>query len=99
VLVVGVSIVVQPKAWADWVRFLAATPEGGSVAQFQIPIPLVLRLPIAAALVAWGARTDQCWTVPVGAAVALPILWASGLGICAALAPGKQLSARSTGPH
>ena len=66
--------------------FLASTPEGGSVAQFQIPIPLWIRLPAAAVLVVWGARTDRRWTVPVAATLALPVLWVSGFAICAALA-------------
>src|SRR6478735_219682 len=57
--------------------------EDGSVAQFQIPIPLWLRLPVAAVL---GPRTDRRWTVPVAATLTLPVLWVSGFAICAALA-------------
>jgi hypothetical protein len=72
--------------WVDWLGFLGSTPEGGSVAQFQIPIPLLVRLPAAAVLVVWGALTDRRWTVVVAATLALPILWVSGFAICAALA-------------
>ena len=85
-VIVAVSLVLEGQLWMDWFAFLGSTPEGGSVAQFQIPIPLWIRLPAAVALVVWGARTDRRWTVVVGATLALPVLWVSGFAICAALA-------------
>ena len=84
--IVVVSVALQGQLWVDWIAFLGSTPEGGSVAQFQIPIPLWIRLPAAAALVVWGGLTDRRWTVPVAATLALPVLWVSGIAICAALA-------------
>jgi hypothetical protein len=44
-----------------------------------------LRLPLAAAVVAWGARTDRAWTVPVAVTLGLPVLWPSGFAVLAAL--------------
>lgn len=82
--IVAVSVVVDAARWGEWFTFLGSTPEGGSVAQFQIPIPLWIRLPVAVAVVAWGARTDRRWTVPLGATLALPVLWVSGFAICTA---------------
>ena len=84
--IVSVSLFVDGQLWIDWLSFIASTPEGGSVAQFQIPIPLWVRLPVAIVLVVWGGRTDRRWTVPVAATLALPVLWVSGFAICAALA-------------
>ncbi len=49
--IVAVSLILQGQLWVDWLGFIFSTPEGGSVAQFHIPIPLWLRLPAAA-----GAR-------------------------------------------
>src|SRR5690606_14479691 len=72
--------------WIEWIGLLARTQAGDTVQQFQIAVPLVVRLPVAAALVAWGAATDRRWTVPVASALALPVLWLSGFAICAALA-------------
>ena len=51
---------------------------------------MLIRLPIAALIVVWGARTDRRWTVPVAATLALPILWPSGLAVLAALWPILQ---------
>ena len=89
-----VSLVYEPNIWREWIDFIGSTPEGGSVAQFQIPIPLWLRLPAAFALVVWGALNDRRWTVPVAATFALPVLWVSGFAICAALA-SEPLSQRT----
>jgi len=85
-VIVAVSLVLQGQLWVDWLAFVGSTPEGGSVAQFQIAIPLLIRLPAAVVLVAWGALTDRRWTVPLAATLALPVLWVSGFAICAALA-------------
>ena len=85
-LIAGASFLYAPNLWREWIDFIGSTPEGGSVAQFQIPIPLWLRLPAAFALVVWGALNDRRWTVPVAATFALPVLWVSGFAICAALA-------------
>jgi len=42
------------------------------------------RLPVAAILVAWGARTNRPWTLPTAAMVALPVLWLVGLAMLTA---------------
>jgi hypothetical protein len=85
-VIVAASLIYEPNVWREWLDFITSTPEGGSVAQFQIAIPLWLRLPAAVALVAWGALTDRRWTVPLAATIALPVLWVSGFAICAAMA-------------
>jgi Glycosyltransferase family 87 len=83
-VIVVASFALDPTRWFDWLAFLRSTPEGGSVAQFQIPIPLWIRLPTALVVVAWGAVTDRRWTVPLAATLALPVLWVSGFAICTA---------------
>ena len=85
--IVVVSLLLEPQVWRSWIDFLTSTPEGGSVSQFQIPIPLWMRIPVAAVVVAWGALTDRRWTVPLAATIALPVLWVSGFAICAACLP------------
>jgi hypothetical protein len=78
-LIVAVSSAIMPGAWLDWLNLLAglAGREGGTWA--AVPIPFALRLPVAVALVVWGARTDRRWTVPVAGMLALPALWYGGL--------------------
>lgn len=83
-VVVGFGVLLAPTMWLDWVRSLV------SFAAAQQPTavpPLWLRLPIAAAIVFWAGRTGRAWLVPVGAFLALPVLWLQGLAILTASFP------------
>jgi hypothetical protein len=85
---VAVSLLIDGRLWVSWLRdSLEATATGSPLDQFSIPVPLWIRVPAALALVGWGGHTDRRWTVPVGATVALPVLWPSGFAILAALWP------------
>lgn len=89
-LILG-SLLIDPSLWAMWLQeSILKTAGGAPLGQFSIAIPLLLRLPLAVAVIAWGARTDRRWTVPVGATLALPILWPSGFAVLAALWPIAQ---------
>jgi hypothetical protein len=84
--IVLVSAVIAPQAWRQWVDVVIANAgKGGTWA--SVPIPLLLRLPFAIALVTWGARTDRRWTVPVASMLALPALWYGGLSMLLATIP------------
>jgi hypothetical protein len=83
VVVGAVSFIVAPAAWTDWAQALIAnaghpiSPDYSGV----IHIPLLVRLPIAALVVVWGARTDRPWTIALATTLALPILWVNGLTV------------------
>lgn len=90
-VVAGVSLILEPEVWRSWVDdSLLATAQGAPLNQFSLPIPLLLRLPVAVVVVAWGGLTDRPWTVPVAATLALPVLWPAGFAILAALWPIAQ---------
>jgi Glycosyltransferase family 87 len=74
------SALFMPAAWADWLTVLT-TVSGREGTWAAVPIPLVLRLPVAMALVVWGAKTDRRWTVPVAGMIALPALWYGGFSM------------------
>ena len=84
---------IQP--WQDWIALLRHDGTGESWR-------LYIRLAMAAALVAWGARTDRRWTVPLAALVALPVVWADSFSLllgCVALSRGPAPSpARAASP-
>ena len=84
--VVAVSFVLMPDAWRTWPQVLANNA-GKSGTWAAVPIPFLVRLPFAIALVVWGARTNHRWTVPVAAMLALPALWYGGLSIMIATLP------------
>jgi hypothetical protein len=84
--IAAVSYVTIPDAWPRWFEvILANAGKGGTWA--SVPIPLLIRLPAAVALVVWGARTDRRWTVPVASMLALPALWYGGISMLLAVIP------------
>ena len=82
---VAVSFVIDPGLWRAWLSDAVLRVASEGVDQQTLPIPLVLRLPVAAVLVAWGGLTNRKWTVPAAAAIGLPILWFAGLAVLAAI--------------
>ncbi len=84
--IIAVSFVMLPQQWRDWVDVVIGNAgKGGTWA--SVPVPLWIRLPIAAAVVVWGARTDRAWAVPVAAMLALPALWYGGISMLLAAIP------------
>ena len=83
--ITAVSLVVDGRLWSEWLSgaILSVAREG--VSQPELPLPLVVRLPAAVLLVAWGGLTNRRWTVPAAAVLGLPVLWFSGLAILAAI--------------
>ena len=79
------SLLIDGRLWVEWVTEGLLPVLGRPIGQPAIPLPLWLRLPAAAALVIWGARTDRRWTVPASAALALPVMWFAGLSILVAI--------------
>ena len=86
--VAAVSYLLDPGAWPSWIALLARTQ--GPVADpnlVYLPIPLLVRAPIALAVIAWGAWTGRTWTVPVAMTLAMPILWVNSVTILVAVLP------------
>ena len=84
--IAAVSYVIIPDAWPRWAEVIIANAgKGGTWA--SVPIPLLIRLPAAVALVVWGARTDRRWTVPIASMLALPALWYGGISMLLAVIP------------
>ena len=82
-----VSWLIAPDLWPQYIAAmrdnLAVRPPSG----YPFDVPQAIRLPIAAAVVWWGARTDRRWTVPVAATIGLPLIWWHGLTILLAAIP------------
>lgn len=82
-IVAGLSLLLMKDEWWEWVRFLTNHAES-TISPLGSPIvpPLIFRIPIGLALVAWGARSHKPWTVPVGMVMCSPVV---GLGTFALL--------------
>ena len=82
---VAISLIFDFRLWQDWIAKELLVSLRQAPSQPQVEIPLLIRLPIAAAIVIWGALTDRKWTVPLSAAVAMPVLWIAAFATLAAL--------------
>jgi hypothetical protein len=92
--IVGASVLVVPDLWAEWIGLLVAN--AGSDPRIQVvPLPLLVRLPVALALVVVAARWDRAWLLPIGVMLALPNVWTSSLALLAA-APALWLAQRQS---
>ena len=86
--IAAVSFWLLPDQWRTWVDVVERNVAAGKSGTWaSLPVPLWIRLPLAAALVVWGARTDRRWTVPVASMLALPALWYGGLSMLLAVIP------------
>jgi hypothetical protein len=93
--VVASSAVMLPGAWAEWVDVLIRN--GGRDGTWAaLPIALWIRIPIAIAVVAWGARTNRRWTVPVASLIALPAVWYGSLSMLLAIVALRETQTRTT---
>ncbi len=87
-IVAGVSVLLAPSSWVDWVRSLAANAAIPTSDYAGLIFgPLWLRAPLAVGIVTWGALTNRRWTVPVAATVAIPLLALFNLTLLIALVP------------
>ncbi len=85
--IVAVSLAIDPNLWRSWIELLFREA-GGTASEGHIPIPLLWRLPVAAALAIYAGRTDRKWLLPVVAFIAMPVLWWGSLSVligCVAL--------------
>jgi hypothetical protein len=95
-VIVGVSFVFSADLWLEWFSLLADNAD--TTARIRvIPLPLVVRLPIGIVLIAYGARTNRAWLVPIGVMLGLPNVWTSSTALLAG-SVSLWLAARQSGP-
>jgi hypothetical protein len=85
--VVAVSFLISPSTWFSWVDHISSE---SNQAFNLIPIPLLVRLPIAAAVAVVAGLTNRSWVLPFAAVLALPLLWVHGLAILVAITPLRR---------
>jgi hypothetical protein len=76
----ALSLAFGRDLWREWAeRVLFGQPLGGF--DQSLPIPLLVRIPTAVALVWWGARTGRPSLVPLACMLALPVIWFNGFAL------------------
>jgi Glycosyltransferase family 87 len=97
--VMGVSFLIDPAGWVGWAAMLLRAEFPANRQLVYLDVPLTIRMPIALALLVWGARSNRTWTIPVAMTLAMPIVWANSVTILVALVPllAQQRAAVATG--
>jgi hypothetical protein len=91
VAVAALSAVFAPQLWHDWYDLLRRSVTDRQVVEgAYLAIPVWARLPLALGIIAWGARTDRHWTVPIGILLAMPILWINVFTLLLAAVPLRE---------
>ena len=83
-VVVAIAFALTPGPWIAWLTHISTE---SNQAFNLLPIPLAVRLPLAALLVACAARTDRAWILAPAVALSLPLLWVHGLAVLVAITP------------
>jgi Glycosyltransferase family 87 len=90
-LIVAISVLIGGvEVWLDWLKLLFISSENQRTYTYLFglaPPPLLVRMPMAVAVIAWGAWTDRRWTVPIAAFLGLPVIWPSGFALLLAVPP------------
>ncbi len=92
-LIALISLVLDPGQWVAWVGRLV---QFGDSSGWPFPWPVWPRLPIAAAIVVWGARTNRPWTVVLAAIIGMPRLYFLSLAMFVGLLPLMRRRGSST---
>jgi hypothetical protein len=85
-VVAAVSFVFVPGQWFAWVSSLV-TNAGVSIPWPYFPVPLLVRLPIAAALALLAGVRGWRWMVPIASTLAMPAIWPVNLTLLVAIFP------------
>ncbi|MCW2832252.1 MAG: hypothetical protein JWN68_205 [Nocardioides sp.] len=71
--VTAVSVAVDADAWADWLAFLSLQlSQSGDAMGIPVLPPLAIRLPLALAVVVFGAVTDRRQLIPAAMVLSAP---------------------------
>jgi len=85
--IAAISFAIDPGAWFGWLTMLGRMDFPAAGDGVYLPVPVWVRLPIVAALIVWGARSNRRWVLPVGVCLSLPTVWLNTPTILVAILP------------
>ena len=96
--IVAVSLLIAPQLWQEWIDLLRSST-GSSTVSGSVPIPLLIRLPVAVVVITWAALGDRRWALPIGVLLAMPVIWWGSFALLTAISLKLQIfSARQCSP-
>ncbi len=99
-VIAAVSFVLDPAAWRAWIDILAGSSSTPVTVGWYLPVPLLVRLPVAVVVMVAAAWFDRRWLLPVAVVIAMPVLWLNSLAVLAACIPlWREATGPSYAPH
>jgi hypothetical protein len=83
----AVSYLLDPAAWQTWLDILRASSSTPTTVGWFLPVPLLVRLPLAIAVVVVAALARRPWLLPVAVVAAMPVVWLNSFAVLAACVP------------
>lgn len=87
--VIAATALLAPGLWAQWFQLLTSST-GSSTVPGSIPVPLILRLPVAIAVIVFAAWRGWRWLLPIGVLLAMPVIWWGSLALLTACVALKR---------
>jgi hypothetical protein len=87
--VIAATALITPGLWAQWFQLLTSST-GSSTVPGSVPIPLILRLPVAVAVIVFAAWRGWRWLLPIGVLLAMPVIWWGSLALLTACVALKR---------
>jgi len=87
--VIAVTALLTPGLWSEWFGLLTSST-GSSTVAGSVPIPLLVRLPFAIAVIVFAAWRGQRWLLPIGVLLAMPVIWWGSLALLTACVALKR---------
>jgi Glycosyltransferase family 87 len=81
--IVGVSWLIAPELWRQWLDLLVSSV-GSSTVPGSVPVPLLVRVPFGIVIIAVAALRGWRWLLPVGVLLVMPVIWWGSFAILAA---------------
>jgi len=88
-IVIAVTAFFAPGLWGEWFGLLSSST-GSSTVEGSVPVPLILRLPVAIAVIAVAAVSGRRWLLPIGVLLAMPVIWWGSLALLTACVALKR---------
>jgi len=85
--IAAVSFLLDQAAWRAWLDILRTSSSTPMTVGWFLPVPLLVRLPIAAVVAIGAGLVRRSWLVPVAVVIAMPVVWLNSLAVLAACVP------------
>jgi len=98
VAVTAISLASAPDLWREWLDFLMEHRGDAGAASLGFVPPLWFRLPVAVALLFWGARRARPWVLAPVMLLATPVVGMGSFALLAALPRLRLVGERHAAP-